>query len=95
MHFVYIVRCADDSLYTGYTTDLARRVSEHNGKIETKAGQTAGARYTRARRPVCLVYAQAFATRSEAMKRESEIKKMSRPEKDCLVSELKQLDSKY
>lgn len=67
--YVYILRCADGTLYTGITTDLARRVEEHNnGK--------AGARYTRSRRPVALVYSEAAANRSDASKREHAIKKL-------------------
>ena len=86
-HFVYILCCADGSLYTGYTTDLTRRVAEHNGTGETKAAQTAGARYTRARRPVTLVYSESFATRSEALQREAAIKQLSRIEKQALVNQ--------
>lgn len=73
-HFVYIVRCADDTLYTGYTTDLSRRILEHNS---TKVG----AKYTKARRPVVLVYSESFRSRSKAQSREAEIKKWSREEK--------------
>ena len=80
-HFVYIVQCADGSLYTGYATDVARRVEEHNGN-----SKTAGARYTRGRRPVELLYSEAFASRSEAQKRESALKKLSRNEKLALVT---------
>jgi putative endonuclease len=72
--FVYIVRCADDTLYTGITTDVNRRVSEHNGK---KA-----ARYTRSRQPVKICYIEATRTRSDALKREAAIKKLSRAKKD-------------
>lgn len=72
--FVYILRCADGTLYTGITTDLARRVEEHNtGK--------AGARYTRSRRPVVLVYSEVVENRSEASKREHAIKKLPLVEK--------------
>ena len=75
---VYILRCADGTLYTGITTDLARRVEEHNnGK--------AGARYTRSRRPVALVYSEAAANRSEASKREHAIKKLPLAAKTELV----------
>ncbi|MCB9816649.1 GIY-YIG nuclease family protein [Candidatus Nomurabacteria bacterium] len=84
-HFVYILRCADGSLYTGYATDLEKRVAEHNGEGQTKTARTAGARYTRARRPVTLVYSESFPTRSEAMQREAAIKKLSRKEKIELV----------
>ena len=78
--FVYILECADGSLYTGITTDLERRVSEHNdGKL--------GARYTRARRPVQLVYKACFSDRSEASVAEAQIKKLSRRKKQALIAE--------
>lgn len=76
---VYIVRCADDTLYTGITKDLARRVEEHN------SNGVLAASYTRARRPVVLVYQEAVASRSEALKREHQIKQMSRKEKERLL----------
>jgi putative endonuclease len=75
--FVYVVRCADDSLYTGITTDVTRRVEEHNG--EARGGR--GARYTRARRPVELVRAWSFGSRSEAASAEYAFKKLSRQTK--------------
>lgn len=75
-----MVRCADGSLYTGYATDIPKRVNEHNG-----SGPAAGARYTRGRRPVTLVYSESYKDRSGAMKRESAIKKMSRAEKEILI----------
>ena len=81
IHYVYILRCADDTLYCGYTTDIERRVTEHNGK-----GKLAGAKYTQARRPVSLVHQESFATRSGAMQREAAIKKLSRPEKEELIA---------
>ncbi len=74
--WVYMLRCADDSLYTGVTTDLVRRLDEHNGK---HAGR--GARYTRARRPVKLVWQEAGHDRGSALKREYELKQLSRREK--------------
>jgi len=77
---VYMLRCADGSLYTGITTDLARRVAEHNG-----AGG-AGARYTRSRRPVQLVYAEAAANRAEATRREAAIKQLDRAGKLALCA---------
>ena len=78
--FVYILECADGTLYTGITTDLERRVSEHNdGKL--------GARYTRARRPVQLVYTGSFSNRSEASVAEAQIKKLSRRKKHALIAE--------
>lgn len=70
--FVYILRCADDSLYTGVTTDTARRLNEHN------LNDRLGAKYTRCRRPVNLVFQETCVDRSAACKREAEIKKMSR-----------------
>jgi putative endonuclease len=73
-HFVYILECADKTLYAGYTTDITRRVVEHN---EAKVG----AKYTRGRRPVRLVYSEKCATRSRALSREAEIKNLTRTEK--------------
>jgi putative endonuclease len=75
--FVYIVRCADGTLYTGWTTDVARRVAQHN------AGR--GARYTRVHRPVTLVYREEMPDRSAAMRRELAIKKLDRERKERLV----------
>jgi putative endonuclease len=76
---VYILRCADGSLYTGITRDVARRVDEHN------SNRLLAARYTRARRPVALVYQERATTRSVASKREYRIKRMSRRDKHRLV----------
>lgn len=84
-YYVYIVQCADDTLYTGYTTDVEKRVTEHNGTGETKASKMASARYTRARRPVTLVYSEEQPSRSAAMKCEAAIKKLSRGEKLRLI----------
>ena len=75
--YVYLVRCADDTLYCGWTTDPEARVRAHN------SGR--GARYTRSRRPVELVYTEAWENRHEAMSREWRIKRMSRAEKDALI----------
>ena len=77
--YVYMLRCADDSLYTGITKDISRRVDEHNN------GQAAGASYTRSRRPVTVVYQETCTTRSQAAKREYTIKQMSRQEKQSLI----------
>ena len=77
---VYIVRCADGTFYTGVTIDVARRVAEHNG-----TGR-AGARYTRARRPVKLVYQEPAADRSAAGKREYAIKQLTRTAKRALIA---------
>ncbi len=78
--FVYILRCADDSLYTGVATDLQRRLREHND------GGAQGARYTRARRPVTLVYSESAESRSAACRREAAIKKLCKAEKEGLVA---------
>jgi putative endonuclease len=77
-YVVYLLECADGTLYTGVTTDIARRVAEHN------EGEK-GAKYTRARRPVKVVYEETCASRSEAQKREAEIRKLSRGEKLALA----------
>jgi putative endonuclease len=74
-YFTYILRCADDTLYTGITTDLERRVWEH------ASDDAKWAKYTRVRRPVELVYHEKHASRSEACKREYAIKQMKREEK--------------
>lgn len=77
MYYTYILACADGTLYTGWTTDLCRRVAAHN------AGK--GAKYTRSRRPVTLRYAERCSTRERAMHREWEIKQLSREEKLQLI----------
>ena len=79
MWFVYIVRCADDTLYTGIAKDVARRVEEHN------SNNLLAASYTRGRRPVALVYEEAVETRSAAARREYEIKQMTRAGKKELI----------
>lgn len=76
-HYVYVLECADGTFYTGYTTDVERRVAEH------EAGE--GAKYTRGRTPVSVVYVEAFESRSAAMTRENEIKSLSRAQKERLV----------
>lgn len=78
--FVYMLRCADGSLYTGITTDVVRRVAEHNGE------GAPGARYTRSRRPVELVYLEAAASRSDATRRETAIKRLDRERKLALCA---------
>lgn len=77
MNYTYILKCKDDSLYTGWTNDLKKRITSYN------AGK--GAKYTKARRPVELVYYEEFQTREEAMKREYAIKQLSRKEKEALI----------
>lgn len=76
-HFTYILHCADGTLYTGWTNDLQRRLAAHN------AGR--GAKYTRSRRPVTLVYWETFPTKTEAMRREWAIKHLTRAEKLELI----------
>ena len=76
-YFTYILRCADGSLYTGWTNDLQHRLTAHN------SGR--GAKYTRSRRPVTLVYYEAFGTREEALRREAALKRLSRREKLALI----------
>ena len=78
---IYIVRCSDDSLYTGIARDVVKRVGEHN------SGKALAANYTRARRPVVLVYRETAQTRSEALKREYAIKQLSRKKKEELVKQ--------
>jgi putative endonuclease len=74
MYYLYILQCSDRSLYTGITTDVKRRVQEHNTS-------SLGAKYTRGRRPVKLVYTKTFRNRSTASQAESLLKKMSRADK--------------
>lgn len=81
-HYVYILECADGSLYSGYTTDVARRVAEHNGQSSKP-----GARYTRPRRPVRLVFTKYFMSRSKATSFEAQLKKLSRTEKLRFISD--------
>lgn len=79
MYYTYILRCGDGSLYTGYTDDPLRREAVHNsGK---------GAKYTRSRLPVKLVYTESFETKSEALHRESQIKRLSRSQKLILINQ--------
>ena len=80
-YIVYIVHCADNTYYTGITTNLTRRLQEHNG-------HTLGARYTKTRQPVRVVYQEVQPDRSSAQKREAEIKRLSRQEKIDLVQEV-------
>ena len=82
---LYIVECADGTYYTGIATDVQRRILEHNG------AKPKGARYTSARRPVALVYEAAFATRSEALKEEARIKRLTREQKQALITIARQL----
>lgn len=77
-YYTYILKCSDDTYYTGYTTDLKKRIETHNEKK--------GAKYTRGRTPVALVYYEEFETKSEALKREAQIKKLSLSQKLKLMS---------
>ena len=79
---VYILRCADNTLYTGVTTDLKKRLRQHNGEI------VGGAKYTQNKRPAICVYQELVADRSTAQKREYVIKQLSREEKVLLIEGL-------
>ena len=79
MNYTYILRCSDDTLYCGWTNALKKRLASHN------AGK--GAKYTRSRLPVTLVYYETFETKEEAMSREFAIKKLSRKEKLKLMED--------
>ncbi|BBK29161.1 GIY-YIG nuclease family protein [Staphylococcus arlettae] len=79
-HYIYIVKCSDGTLYTGYAKDIEQRIAKHN------AGK--GAKYTKVRRPVTLVYSEVFETKSAALKREYEIKTFSRQKKLQMISEV-------
>ena len=78
MNYCYILRCRDGSLYTGWTNDLEQRVRAHN--------EGRGAKYTRSRRPVELVYFEALPSKEEALRREAEIKRLKRAEKLRLIA---------
>ena len=83
MNYTYILKCKDGTLYTGWTNNLDKRLKDHNdGK---------GAKYTKARRPVELVYYEEFESKEEAMKREYAIKQLTRKQKEELVAKQKQL----
>lgn len=79
--FVYLLRCNDGTLYTGYTTDLDARIRVHNGEGK------GGAKYTRSRRPVTLAYYEEYEDKSTALRRECEIKKLSKAEKEALIGD--------
>lgn len=78
--FVYLLRCADHSLYCGITTNLTKRLRQHNGEL------VGGAKYTQVRRPCQLVYSEQTSSRSEASKREYEIKQLSKKAKEYLAN---------
>ena len=79
VNYIYVVECADKSFYTGYTTDIVRRIKLHNAKK--------GAKYTRARGPVTLVYFEEYETKSAATKAESSFKKLTRMQKEQYIFE--------
>lgn len=76
-YYAYMLKCADDTFYSGYTTNLTHRTAVHN--------RGAGAKYTRARLPVVLVYYESFSTKSEALKREAALKKLTHSQKRQLA----------
>jgi putative endonuclease len=78
LFYIYILECSDKTLYTGYTSNIERRTYEHNSTAN-------GAKYTRGRRPVTLVYSEGCSTQSEALTREAQIKKLSRAQKLLLI----------
>ena len=78
MNYTYILKCKDETLYTGWTNDIEKRLEAHN------AGK--GAKYTKTRRPVVLAYYEEYATRSEAMRREAAIKKLTKKEKEAMAA---------
>lgn len=82
MYFIYLLRCLDNSLYCGQTKDLQRRIKEHNS-VDSKS------KYTRTRRPVNLIYFEKYKTISDALKRESEIKKLTKEKKEELIQKRK------
>jgi len=79
MYYLYLLRCSDNSLYCGQTKDLKRRVEEHN------FNNVKSAKYTKSRRPVKLVYFEKYKTINEVLKREFEIKKLTKEKKEVLV----------
>ena len=79
-NYCYMLLCADGSYYTGYTTDLKRRLAEHNGEIPGK-----GAKYTRGRRPCRLVWYEEFDNKNDAMSKEWHVKRLSRSDKEKLA----------
>lgn len=87
MYYLYILKCADKTLYTGITTDLKRRVAEHNEK-------KLGAKYTTSRQPVRLVYSKKFKNRSLASKAEARIKKLRKAEKLELIKKSHEIKAK-
>lgn len=87
MNYTYLVRCSDNSLYAGWTNDLEKRLKAHNDGT--------GAKYTKSRKPVTLAYFETFETKSEAMKREAALKKMTHQQKEKLVTQFQKTDWMY
>ncbi|MCR4749245.1 MAG: GIY-YIG nuclease family protein [Lachnospiraceae bacterium] len=81
-YYTYIVRCADDTFYTGYTTDVEKRIDMHNA--------SKGAKYTRGRLPVSLVYFEEHENKHDALSREWHIKRMTRSQKEELIEDFKE-----
>jgi putative endonuclease len=81
--FLYILRCSDNSLYTGVTLNIERRLYEHN------QGKSKGAKYTRTRRPVMLAYCENFTDKSAAYQREYQLKHLSKADKERLIAQTK------
>ncbi len=77
MHYFYLARCADNTLYGGYTNDIKKREAAHN--------EGTGAKYTSGRRPIKIIYFEEFETKSEAMSREWEVKRWKREDKEALI----------
>jgi putative endonuclease len=84
-HYAYLLRCVDGTFYSGYTTDLQRRTAAHN------SGR--GAKYTRSRRPVVLVYYESFESKGEALKREAALKKRTHLQKQALADQFSRAES--
>lgn len=80
MYYFYILRCSDNSLYSGMTTNLEKRLKEHN------SNGSRGAKYLRAKKPVVMVYTETFEDLKTAMQREYEIKQWSKAKKEALIS---------
>ena len=78
MYYIYIVRCQDDTYYTGFTNNIEKRIRAHN--------ENKGAKYTRGRTPVELVYSEEFENKTEALKREYKVKQLTRKQKELLIS---------
>ena len=79
MYYFYIIRCADNTLYSGQTNNLEKRIKEHN------SGKSRSAKYTKIRRPITLVYSEKFQSLSEALKREHEVKQFTKLKKEALI----------